>query len=295
MAEPSANLLRGAPIAAAIRASVSDALKQHGVVPHLVNVIVGGDETSLSYLGAIDKLAGKLGLLSSRHVLPADADEDAIVAAVEGLGADPGVHGLMIQFPLPRGVDARRVARAVPPLKDVDGLTIESLGACFSGETRHTAPATAAAVIELLLSEPACDPAGKEVCVIGRSLVVGRPVAAMLASSAQGGNATVSMCHRGTADTPAHARRADILVVAAGVKHLVQRDWVKPGAVVVDVGTHAEPTDTGWTVSGDVHPDVAEVAGWLTPVPGGVGPVTNAVLMRHVAAAALPDVFEPAW
>ena len=214
----------------------------------------------------------------------------------EELGADPDVHGLMIQFPLPRDVDARAVAARVPPAKDVDGLTVESLGAVFAGEPRHTAPATAAACLELLLSDPACDPAGKEVCVIGRSLVVGRPVAAMLAGTGPGGHATVTMCHRGTQDTPAHARAADILVVAAGAKHLVRPDWVKPGAIVVDVGTHAELGEDGkWVLHGDVHPDVAEVAGRLTPVPGGVGPVTNAVLMRHVAAAALPEAFEPAW
>jgi methylenetetrahydrofolate dehydrogenase (NADP+)/methenyltetrahydrofolate cyclohydrolase len=150
-------------------------------------------------------------------------------------------------------------------------------------------------VVELLAAGADTQVAGKHVVVLGRSLVVGRPLAAMLARPGDGGNATVTLCHSRTPDVAAHCRRADVLVVAVGRRHLVTPDWVAPGAVVVDVGTHPVEGPEGWTLTGDVHPDVAAVAGQLTPVPGGVGPVTNAVLMRHVAAACHPDAFAPAW
>lgn len=289
-------LVKGAPLAAAIRGAVSEAVARAGVSPVLVNVVVGDLSASASYLDALDRAAGACGLVSRRVELPADVGQAALHECVQGLAADPGVHGLMLQQPLPAGLDARAVTAALPPSKDVDGLTEASLGAVLAGHRRHTAPATAAAVVEILSSRPELDPAGRAVAIVGRSLVVGRPLAAMLTDNGPGGNATVTVCHTRTADLGSVTRAADIVVVAAGRRHLLQPDMVAPGAVVVDVGTHAEQTAEGkWTLAGDCHPDVAEVAGFLTPVPGGVGPVTTAILMRHVAAAALPGAFGTAW
>ena len=287
--------IKGAPVARTIKAAVARIVAEREGTPCLVNVVVGDDGASESYLAALEKLAAKLGIDARRIALPADCDEGAVCAAVEDAGSDPGVHGVMIQFPLPEGLDRERVASFLPAHKDVDGITAASLGACLAGTRRHTAPATAAAVVELLAADPETRVAGKHVVVLGRSLVVGRPLAAMLARPGDGGNATVTLCHSRTADVAGHCRRADVLVVAVGKQHLVTPDWVAPGAVVVDVGTHPVEGPDGWTLAGDVHPDVGAVAGRLTPVPGGVGPVTNAVLMRHVAAACHPDAFPPAW
>jgi len=290
-----AELVKGAPVAKAIRAEVDGALVGAGVVPCLVNVVVGDQTASASYLDAIDRAAAKRGITSRRVALDADARQEILCEAVDQAARDDAVHGLMIQQPLPPHLDAERVTELIPPAKDVDGATRAGLGAVLSGVRRHTAPATAAAVVALLASDERLDPRGRDVVVVGRSLVVGRPLAAMLAAKVPGGDATVTLCHTRTTDVAAHTRRADVVVVAAGVRHVLTAEMVRPGAVVVDVGTHAEATDDGWTLTGDVHPDVADVAGFLTPVPGGVGPVTNAVLMRHVAAAAGPGVLEPAW
>jgi len=288
--------IKGAPVAAAVRAQVEAALKERGVRPGLANVVVGEDGASASYLDSIDKLAARLGIESRRVALPEDSSEAAVCAALDQLGADDSVHAILVQFPLPDGLDARRVAASVPPQKDVDGITESSLGSVLAGHRRHTAPCTAAAVVELLASDSRLSPEGRHVVIVGRSLVVGRPLAAMLAAPLPGGQATVTVCHTRTPDLGAHTRRADIVVVAAGVRGLLKPGQVRPDAIVVDVGTHPVPAaDGGWTLAGDVDPEVAAVAGWLTPVPGGVGPVTNAVLMRHVTAAALPGYLSPAW
>lgn len=292
----SAEPILGAPLAAVLRRQCEDALRARGVVPVLVNVVVGDAEASQSYLGAIDRAAKARGIESRRLVLPRDIDEDALCAAVRRAGDDPSVHGLMLQFPLPDGISRDRVTACVPPHKDVDGLHDESLGGVLAGRRTHTAPATAAAVAEILASDERLSPRGRHVVVVGRSLVVGRPLAAMLGSPGRDADATVTVCHRRTADLSRHTRAADIVIVAAGQRHMLTRDMIRPGAVVIDVGTHAVSDDAGrFTLTGDVHPDVAEVAGFLTPVPGGVGPVTTAVLMRHVTALALPGALPPAW
>ena len=290
-----AELVKGAPLAKALRLQVTEAVEAAGVTPCLVNVVVGDDGAARSYLDSLDKAAGKRGIESRRVELPDDITEEALCEAVTEAGRDPGVHGLMVQFPLPKGMDRQRVTDCIPPAKDVDGQGTATLGSLLAGHRRHTAPATAAAVVEILCSDPALDPAGKEVVVIGRSLVVGKPLGAMLGSTGPGGQATVTLCHSRTQDVAAHTRRAPIVVVAAGKRHLLTPDMVSPGAIVIDVGTHPVERDGKWTLDGDVHPDVAEVAGYLTPVPGGVGTVTTSLLMRHVAAAALPGAFEPAW
>ncbi len=287
--------LRGAPVAKRLRARIDEALARPGVRPCLVNVVGGADEASLAYLDAIDRSAAKLGILSRRERLPEGCGTAEAARTVARLGADPDVHGIMLQTPLPSPIDARALARALPPDKDVDGAGPASLGAVLAGEARHVAPCTAAAVIELLLSEPELDPAGRHVVIVGRSLVVGRPLAAMLAAGRPGGQATVTLCHTRTRDLSVHTRRAEILVVAAGVRGLIKATMVAPGAIVVDVGTHPVDGPDGPTLVGDVDPEVAAVAGRLTPVPGGVGPVTNMVLMQHVTAAARPGVLPEAW
>lgn len=297
----SAESLRGAPVAKAIRAQVAEVVAEATAAgratPHLVNVVAGDDAPALAYLDAIDRTARKLEIRSSRIELPADASEAAVLDAIASAGADDDVHGLMVQFPLPAGVSRDAVADAIPLGKDVDGLGPAALGEIFAGRRRHVGPATAAACVELLASDERCTPRGKHVVVIGRSLVVGRPLAAML--SAGGGpdaDATVTLCHRHTPDVAALTRVADVVVVAAGARGLLTADMVRPGATVIDVGIHEVELDDGTTtLVGDVDPGVAEVAGLLTPVPGGVGPVTNAVLMRHVAAAAYPGTIPPAW
>lgn len=290
--EAAAQIVRGAPLAKRIREQVRAALMQAGVRPRLLNVVVGEASASASYLDAIDAIAAKTGVDSDRVVLPASIDQRTLLSTLRRCADDPAIHGLMVQLPLPAGLDARAVAAAIPLAKDVDGASTESLGTVLAGLRAHVAPATAAAVVELLASEPGLAVAGRHVVVLGRSLVVGRPLAAMLVAPGPGGDATVTLCHTRTRDLVEHTRRADVLVVAVGRARLVEPGMVKPGAIVVDVGTNV---DERGALVGDVHPDVARVAGALTPVPGGVGPVTNAVLMRHVAAAALPAAFGPAW
>lgn len=290
--EAAAQIVRGAPLAKRIREQVRAALMQAGVRPRLLNVVVGEASASASYLDAIDAIAAKTGVDSDRVVLPASIGQRTLLSTLRRCADDPAIHGLMVQLPLPAGLDARAVAAAIPLAKDVDGASTESLGTVLAGLRAHVAPATAAAVVELLASEPGLAVAGRHVVVLGRSLVVGRPLAAMLVAPGPGGDATVTLCHTRTRDLVEHTRRADVLVVAVGRARLVEPGMVKPGAIVVDVGTNV---DERGALVGDVHPDVARVAGALTPVPGGVGPVTNAVLMRHVAAAALPAAFGPAW
>jgi methylenetetrahydrofolate dehydrogenase (NADP+)/methenyltetrahydrofolate cyclohydrolase len=287
--------IKGGKLATAIREQVRAALAQHRVTPCLVNVVVGEQAASGSYLDAIDAAAAKVGITTRRIQLGADESERAIIDAVARAGADPAVHGLMVQTPLPKGVSLQRVAAAIPPEKDVDGQSLASLGAVLAGERRHTAPCTAAAVAELLASDPRLTPEGREVVIIGRSLVVGRPLAAMLSAPLPGCQATVTVCHTKSPEIQVHTRRAAIVIVAAGVPALLTAGHVRPGTIVVDVGTHPVKRDGVWGLTGDVAPDVAAVASFLTPVPGGVGPVTNAILLRHVTAAALPGYLPAAW
>lgn len=292
----SAELVKGAPLAKALRERTVAAVKGQGVLPTLANVVVGDLEASAAYLDAIDRTAARHGFLARRILLPADIGEDALCEAVVEAGRDPSLHGLMIQFPLPEGIRRERVTSLVPPGRDVDGVTPISLGHVLAGRRSHTAPATAAAVAHILGSDERLHPKGRHVVVVGRSLVVGRPLLAMLAAKGSDADATVTVCHSRTPDVARHTRAADIVVMAAGVRHMLTPEMVREGAIVIDVGTHAEQDEAGrWTLTGDVRPDVAEVAGLLTPVPGGVGPVTNAILMRHVAAAALPGRLPDAW
>jgi methylenetetrahydrofolate dehydrogenase (NADP+)/methenyltetrahydrofolate cyclohydrolase len=221
--------------------------------------------------------------------LPAETSQDELMALVRRLNADPSVHGILPQLPFPAHINERVVLDAVDPRKDVDGLHPLNLGRLLRGETSGPIPCTPHGVQELLV-RTGNDPAGKHVVVVGRSTLVGRPLSVMLSNKAAGANATVTVCHTGTPDIAAHSRQADILVVAAGHPKTITAEMVKPGAVVIDVGINRidDPSrERGWRLVGDVdYSAVREVASWITPVPGGVGPMTIAMLLVNTVSAA---------
>jgi methylenetetrahydrofolate dehydrogenase (NADP+)/methenyltetrahydrofolate cyclohydrolase len=242
----------------------------------LATVLVGEDPASQVYISLKQKAATEAGIDARDVRLPEDASEDEVLAIVEELNRDEEVDGILVQLPLPGQIDESRVTGAVSPPKDVDGIHPVNAGHLYLGTPLHV-PATPAGCMELLASH-GVDPAGKEAVVIGRSEIVGRPVAMLLLQA----NATVTMCHSKTADLAAEVRRADIVVAAVGVPGIVTADMVKPGAAVLDVGL----TRTEAGIRGDVAPDVEDVAGYLTPMPGGTGPMTIALLLRSAVKAA---------
>lgn len=273
------SLIDGRAIAAAIRDEVAAAtseLRQSGTDPMLAMVVPTDDEATEWYVRAIGRAAEKVDI--GCHIERLDKpNHDDVVRTLAALSADPRVHGVICQTPLPEGVHLEDVASHIDPAKDVDGANPTSLGRLAAGLPAY-APATAAAVLEILRRERVAL-TGSRAVVVGRSTVVGKPVALLLLAE----HATVTVCHTRTRDLVAVCREADLLVVAAGRVHLLGVDHVKPGAVVVDVGTN--PTTDGG-MAGDVDPAVAERAGALTPVPGGVGPVTTMVLLRQTVQAA---------
>jgi methylenetetrahydrofolate dehydrogenase (NADP+)/methenyltetrahydrofolate cyclohydrolase len=275
-------LIDGRKIAAELGAELTGriaTLADRGVTPHLVIVVATADEGTAWYVRSLVRAAGKLGIAARRVDLPGDADEVAIREVLDSASSDPSVHGVICQTPLPPGVSLSDVATAIDPAVDVDGANPVSLGLLAAGAGEAFAPATAAAVLEILRYEKT-PLAGRHAVVLGRSNVVGKPAALMLLAE----HATVTICHSRTADLPSVARTGDVLVAAVGRAGLVTADYVKPGATVIDVGTNAT-ADGG--LAGDVDAaSVEPVAGALTPVPGGVGPVTTMLLMTHVVAAA---------
>ena len=284
-------IIDGKKIAAEIRAEAAAAaaeLSRAGAPPGLAVVLVGDNPASLSYVAAKERACAACGIRSFSVRLPADAAQERLLAEVERLNADPAVDGILVQLPLPRGLDEQAVIRAIDPAKDVDGFHPVSLGRLVIGLDTFV-PCTPAGIVELLLRS-GVDPAGKHAVVVGRSNIVGKPVAALLARKARGGNATVTLCHTATPDLAAFTRTADILVVAAGRPGTVGAGMVKPGAVVIDVGVNRVPDPsraTGYRLVGDVDFDaVAPVASLVTPVPGGVGPMTIAMLMSNTVKAA---------
>ena len=280
-----ARIIDGKRIASDIRAEVSErvrALARSGVTPGLTAVLVGDDAASKIYVGAKQKASAEIGIRSERLDMPASASQEELVEGIERLNADPAVHGILVQLPLPAHIDVTAVQNAISPEKDVDGLTPVSVGLMVRGEPIFL-PCTPLGVIELLVRS-GIKIEGAEVVIVGRGSLVGMPLAIMLSQKAPNANATVTLCHTGTRDLSVHVRRAEILVVAAGRPNTITADMVMPGATVVDVGTNR--TAEG-TLVGDVDFEgVAKVAGAITPVPGGVGPMTVAMLMRNVVAAA---------
>lgn len=275
-----ANIIDGKQIASALQNECAERalrLKARGIEPRLDVVIVGDDPASHQYANSRIKDCAAVGILSETHTLPADAAEEELIALIDALCLDPAVHGILLQMPLPKGMDQDRVIAHIDPRKDVDGLTVANAGALYTGREGF-APCTPSSVMTLLHST-GVPVKGKNAVVVGRSIVVGKPAAMLLLAE----HATVTICHSRTADLASHTREADILVAAVGVPGLIKGDMIKPGAVVIDAGINRVD---GKTV-GDVEFDSAvETAGYISPVPGGVGPVTRKILLQNTLTAA---------
>ena len=270
-----ATVMDGKALAAEIRGDVAREVAELGHVG-LATVLVGDDPASQVYISLKQKAAGEAGIDARDVRLSEGSTEDEVLALVEELNHDDQVDGILVQLPLPGQIDEARVTGAVAPAKDVDGIHPVNAGYLYLGAPLHV-PATPAGCMELLTAY-GVDPTGKHAVVLGRSEIVGRPAAMLLLQA----NATVTMCHSKTADLAAEVRRADIVVAAVGVPGIVTADMVKPGAAVLDVGLTR--TDEG--IRGDVAAEVADVAGHLTPMPGGTGPMTIALLLRSAVKAA---------
>ena len=288
----SANLIDGRAIAEQIHAETSRriaVLKQRGVQPGLAFLRVGEDPASQVYVGMKERMSARLGIASTTRVLPDGADEGDLLKLIARLNADPKIHGILVQAPLPRPIDPVNVYAAVLPQKDVDGFHPVNVGKLMLGDPTGFVPCTPGGVHELLVSAEV-KIEGAEAVILGRGNIVGKPMAALLAQKARHANATVTLCHSLTRDIAAHCRRADILIAAMGVAGFVKADMVKPGAVVIDVGVNRVPDANakgGWRLVGDVDFErVRPIAGRITPNPGGVGPMTIALLMRNTVRAA---------
>jgi methylenetetrahydrofolate dehydrogenase (NADP+) / methenyltetrahydrofolate cyclohydrolase len=284
-----ARTLDGRAVAAQIRSEVSErvrALSERGVTPGLAAVLVGDDQASRIYVGAKHKACADVGIRSEQVDLPSYVTEGELMATLRRLNRDPEIHGIIVQLPLPAHLRELEVQRTVAPEKDVDGLHPWNIGMMLRGEPTFL-PATPYGIVELLLRE-GIPLEGAEVCIVGYGDLVGAPLSIMLAQDSIRGNATVTSTHIKTKELTAHTLNADILVAAAGVPQLIGGDMIKPGATVVDVGVHR--TEDG--LVGDVrHDEAAAVAGAITPVPGGVGPMTVAMLLVNTVAAAEQQAF----
>ena len=257
-----------------------EALKQNEIVPHLAVVIAGDDPASHVYVRNKQRACERCGILSTRIDLPSNATQESVLEVVANLNSDSSVHGILVQSPAPEGVDELVIASAISPDKDVDGFHPANLGRLVQGDASGLLPCTPSGVL-MMLEQSGARLSGAKAVVLGRSRIVGMPMALMLAQ--RGVDATVTIVHSRTEDAPALCREADILVAAIGRPHTVKADWIMSGAFVADVGI-SRTGDGG--IAGDVDPGVSEVAGWLTPVPGGVGPMTIAMLMRNTVRAA---------
>jgi 5,10-methylene-tetrahydrofolate dehydrogenase/methenyl tetrahydrofolate cyclohydrolase len=288
--ETTGNLIDGKSIANSIQdaltAEVAVLKNEHDVTPGLATVLVGEDPASQMYVRMKHRRCEKVGIHSLGVELPQDATQEVVEAKVQALNEDPAVHGILVQLPLPNHLDEESVLNTIRLEKDVDGFHPVNIGRlAMKGRTPMFAPCTPQGIVELIDSTGVAIE-GKEAVILGRSNIVGLPVSMLLLKR----NATITICHSRTQDLPSVTRRADILVVAVGRAEMVKRNWVKPGAVVIDVGTNHvdDPTrKRGYRLAGDVDFDeVKEVAGWITPVPGGVGPMTIAMLLSNTVSAA---------
>jgi methylenetetrahydrofolate dehydrogenase (NADP+)/methenyltetrahydrofolate cyclohydrolase len=273
-----AQVLDGKAAAAAIKAELTQrvaALREQGIVPGLGTLLVGDDPGSRWYVNAKHKDCAEIGIESIRRELPADATQEQIEAAVEELNADPACTLYIVQLPLPKGIDENAIIGRIDPAKDADGLHPTNLGWLVLGKEAPL-PCTPRGIVELLRRNDV-PIAGQNVVVVGRGITVGRPMGLLLTRRSE--NATVTLCHTGTKDLAAEVRRADIVIAAAGVPGIISADMVKPGAALLDVGVSR---DADGAIVGDLAPDVWEVAGWVAPNPGGVGPMTRAMLLSNV-------------
>ena len=287
-----AELLDGKAIARELREEVAAGtakLLARGVRPGLAVVLVGDDPASAVYVKSKGKACEEAGMHSVTIRLPAETTQHQLDAQVDALNADPAIHGILVQMPLPKHIAADSVIRRIKPEKDVDGFHPVNVGKMLIGDTDGFVPCTPAG-IQVMLQRAGVKTAGKECVIVGRSNIVGKPMVALMLQNTPQANCTVTVCHSATTNMAAHTRRADILIAAAGKTHLIKRDMVKPGAVVIDVGISRieDPsTPSGYRLAGDVAFDeVREVASLITPVPGGVGPMTIAMLLKNTLRAA---------
>ncbi len=287
-----ATLIDGRAIAAQIQRELAarvTALQTRGVTPGLAFVRVGEDPASKVYVDRKEKACAELGIASETHMLAEKTSEAELLALLAKLNADPRLHGILVQAPLPKQISEAKVFSTVLPQKDVDGFHPVNVGKLMLGDTTGFRPCTPAGVMELL-ARSGVTTAGAEVVVLGRGNIVGKPMAAMLCQKGKNANSTVTLCHSATRDIQAHCLRADILIAAMGVAEFVKADMVKPGAVVIDVGVNRVPdatSKTGTKLVGDVaFAAVEKIAGKITPNPGGVGPMTIAMLLQNTVRAA---------
>jgi methylenetetrahydrofolate dehydrogenase (NADP+) / methenyltetrahydrofolate cyclohydrolase len=289
----SAVLLSGTETARQLRAELTAQVEElrtsEGWVPGLATVLVGDNPASRAYVGMKNRAAQEVGIHSRQIDFPAEVSEEELLGCVEGLNADPSIHGILVQLPLPPHIREERVLEAIRPDKDVDGFHPMNVGRLSTGDPDVLAPCTPAGVVDLLLRN-GHDPAGKHVVVVGRSNIVGRPMASLLLRRGRGGDATVTIAHSRTPDLGSITRLGEILIVAVGRPNTVTAEMVRPGAIVIDVGVNRvddSSTEKGYRLVGDVDFDgVQGVAGALTPVPGGVGPMTIATLLSNTLQAA---------
>lgn len=286
------NLIDGRLIAGQIQSELTQriaALKSRGVQPGLAFVRVGEDPASKVYVGRKEKACAELGIVSETHVLPEQTSEADLLALLAQLNANSKLHGILVQAPLPKQIRQEVVYATVLPTKDVDGFHPVNVGKLMLGDDTGFQPCTPAGVRELLV-RAGVKTDGAEVVILGRGNIVGKPMAAMLCQKGRAANATVTICHSATRDIKAHCRRADIIVAAMGVAEFLKADMVKPGVVVMDVGVNRVPdptSKTGTKLVGDVaFAEVQPIAGKITPNPGGVGPMTIAMLMQNTVRAA---------
>ncbi|WP_456384656.1 bifunctional methylenetetrahydrofolate dehydrogenase/methenyltetrahydrofolate cyclohydrolase FolD [Desulfolithobacter sp.] len=287
----SAKIISGTETAKEIReelkAEVAELREKHNVVPGLVTILVGEDPASQSYVAAKNKTAHALGIHSEQITLPAETSEEELLSLVDKYNNDEKIHGILVQLPLPKHIDESKVLYAINPDKDVDGFHPVNVGKMVLGEQCFL-PCTPHGVLELL-TRAGVETSGAEVVVVGRSNIVGKPVANLMLQKREGGNATVTLCHTRTRDMTFHTKRADILIVAAGVANMIKGDQVKEGVVVIDVGVNrVGMSESGKAIlAGDVEfESVKEKAAAITPVPGGVGPMTITMLMKNTVQAA---------
>jgi methylenetetrahydrofolate dehydrogenase (NADP+)/methenyltetrahydrofolate cyclohydrolase len=286
-----AKIISGTETAKAIReelkVEVDDLRQKHNLVPGLVTILVGEDPASQSYVAAKNKTAHALGIHSEQVTLPVDTSEADLLAIVDKYNKDPKIHGILVQLPLPKHINEAKILYAIDPNKDVDGFHPVNVGKMMLGEQCFL-PCTPHGVLELL-QRSGVQTSGAEVVVVGRSNIVGKPLANLMLQKRPGGNATVTLCHTRTKDMDFHTKRADILIVAAGVANMIKADQVKEGVVVIDVGVNrVGMSESGKAIlAGDVEFDsVKEKAAAITPVPGGVGPMTITMLMKNTVQSA---------
>lgn len=286
-----AQLIDGNKIAADIKADVSrrvSALKARGISPGLAAIIVGDNAASISYVSGKAADCAEVGIFSETFHLPESSTHDEVLALIARLNADDRFHAILPQLPMPRQIEEREVIDAMLARKDADGLHPVNLGRLLRGELDGAIPCTPNGVLELL-RRTGIDPAGKHVVVVGRSTLVGRPLAVLLSNKANGANATVTICHTGTPDIARFTRDAEIVVLAAGHVNTLTADMCKPGVVIIDVGVNrvdAPSRPSGYRLVGDAAMDVRKVASWVTPYTGGVGPMTRAMLLVNTVRAA---------